>query len=713
VRALLDAARLVTLTGAGGAGKTRLALMVAGKLMGAYPEGLWLVELAPLADSALVVQAVVEAVGLREEPSRPLLATLIDHLQGRHALLVLDNCEHLVSACAELAAMLLQVCPHLRVLATSRETLEVPGETTYRVPSLGVPDLAHVPDPAQLARYAAVQLFVQRARSRRPDFSLSVQNAYAVAQVCVRLDGMPLAIELAAARVGSLSVEAIATRLADRFRLLTAGPRTAVPRQQTLRAALDWSYDLLSEGEQRLLERLAVFAGGCTLEAAEAVCGGGGIQHAAVVDLLGSLVNKSLVQPEEAAPGVEQGRYRLLETVREYGRERLASREDAPAVHERHASYYLALAEEAAPYLNGPDERLWLARLDAGRDNVRAALRWFLACGASVEGLRLAAALGWYWFKRDAQVESNVWLAQLLSLPDAAPGASRAKALVVAGRSAIARGDTAAAHHQLDAALALARQLADRAALAQALLWRGKLAIHLGDDREARALQEESLALFRALGDHWGVAEVLCHLGRAVTRTGDHALAQTHLEEVLTMARGAGERRHEACALEVLGEVAFARGEYADAGRMWQESLALNRDLGISMGLATVENFLGQLGVRQGNYATARAYYEDSLGHQQGWGALYWAIGSLAGLAAVAAAEGQAERALRLAGAATSLAEATALRPPGPEHEGLERAIDTARASLDEQTATAAWAAGQEMPLEQAIALALDAGPGA
>ena len=310
VRALLQgAARLVTLTGAGGAGKTRLALAVADVALSAYPDGVWLVELASLADPALVIGTVAQVLGLREEPHRPLLATLLAYLKDRHLLLVLDNCEHLVAACAEFVAALLQHCPRLRILATSRETLEVPGETTYRVPSLAVPDPAHLPDPEHLAAYAAVDLFVQRARSRRPDFTLSAQNAHAVAEICARLDGMPLAIELAAARVGSLPVDAIAARLDDRFRLLTGGPRTAVSRQQTLRAALDWSYDLLSEGEQRLLDRLSVFAGGCTLEAVEAVCSGAGIEAWEVLDLLGSLVNKSLVLLEDAGPAEEAGRY--------------------------------------------------------------------------------------------------------------------------------------------------------------------------------------------------------------------------------------------------------------------------------------------------------------------------------------------------------------------------------------------------------------------
>jgi predicted ATPase/transcriptional regulator with XRE-family HTH domain len=350
VRALLGAARLVTLTGAGGAGKTRLALAVARELLGDYPQGVWLVELAPLADPALVPQAVAQALGLREEAGQPILGTLLGHLKERHLLLVLDNCEHLVSACAELATALLRACPSVRILATSREGLGVAGERLYRVPSLAAPPLGHLPPPERLGGYAAVALFVARAQERRAGFTLSAQNAPAVAAVCAQLDGLPLAIELAAARVGSLPVEAIAGRLDDRFRLLTGGPRTALPRQQTLQAALDWSYDLLTEPEQRLLHRLVVFAGGWTLEAAEVMGAGDGVESWEVLDLLGGLVNKSLVLLDEDADAPDRvGRYRLLETVRQYGWERLGTSQEAARVRDRHLAYFLALAEEAAP----------------------------------------------------------------------------------------------------------------------------------------------------------------------------------------------------------------------------------------------------------------------------------------------------------------------------------------------------------------------------
>jgi len=384
VLALLGEARLVTLTGSGGVGKTRLALAAAEALVEQYPDGVWLVELAALAEDRLVAQTVLETLGTPEEPSRPMLATLTDYLQDRLLLLLLDNCEHLVGACAALVEAVLRRCPGVRVLTTSREGLDVAGEQRYRVPSLPVPNLAHLPPPERLAESAAVALFLARARERRPDFALTAQNARTVAHVCARLDGIPLAIELAAARVDSLGVEGLAARLDGCFRLLTGGPRTALPRQRTLRAALDWSYDLLTESEQLLLDRLSVFAGGWTLAAAEATCAGDGIEQWEILDLLGGLVGKSLVQAEEAGGAV---RYGLLETVRQYGRERLAASGAAGAVRDRHLAWYLALAEQAAPHLwAAADLGAWLDHLEAEHDNLRAALRWARERGGAAAG---------------------------------------------------------------------------------------------------------------------------------------------------------------------------------------------------------------------------------------------------------------------------------------------------------------------------------------
>jgi non-specific serine/threonine protein kinase len=407
VLALLDRAPLVTLTGAGGCGKTRLALTVAGSLLPEYPDGVWLVELAALVDPILVPQTVARVLGLQEQPGRTPLEMLTSYLKHRRLLLVVDNCEHLVGACADLAATLLRSCPQLRLLATSREALEVAGEALYRAPSLSMPDLAQLPSPDRLTQYEAVQLFLERAQARRADFTLTARNAQAVAQVCVRLDGMPLAIELAAARIGVLPVESIAARLDDRFRLLTGGPRTTLPRQQTLRATLDWSHDLLSRPEQALLRRLAVFAGGWTLEAAESVCAGDVVVEGEILDLLSALVNKSLVQAEGAD---SHHRYWLLETLRQYTLERLEAMGEEAAVQDLHLAYFLALAEEAEPQLRGPAQGCWLDRLEVEHDNLRLALGWALERHAEDGGLRLAGALWGFWSYRGHLAEGQGWL---------------------------------------------------------------------------------------------------------------------------------------------------------------------------------------------------------------------------------------------------------------------------------------------------------------
>jgi len=601
VLALLTEARLVMLLGSGGVGKTRLALAVASELVDRYPDGVWLVELAALAEGRLVARTVLETLGTREEGDRPWLETLTEHLREKGALLVLDNCEHLVGACAALAETVLRRCPGVRVLATSREALAVAGERRYRVPSLPVPNLAHLPPPERLAEAAAVTLFVERARERRPEFALTAQNARAVAEVCARLDGIPLAIELAAARVDSLGVEGIAARLDDRFRLLTGGPRTALPRQRTLRAALDWSYELLTASEQLLLDRLSVFAGGGTLAAAEAICAGvvagdplgadrpggypragdpaadslgrqrgDGIEGGEVLDLLGNLVSKSLVQVETRAGG--EVRYGLLETVRQYGRERLATAGAAEVVHNRHLAWYLSLAEELMPQQWGATKVTWLDRLEADHDNLRAALRWARERGAAEEGLRLAGALAGYWGDRCYLSEGLSWLED-----------------------------------------ALARDTGGTAARARALAGAGDLMAWQGNFGRGAALLEESLGLYRALGDSRGIALTLNQLGAAVERHGDCARATTLQEESLVLFRTLEEPVGVALALTELGRIAWVRGEYGRAVSHYEESLAYFREVGARDGVAYSLSNLACVLDRCGAHARAVALQEDAL----------------------------------------------------------------------------------------------------
>jgi predicted ATPase/class 3 adenylate cyclase len=702
----LATARLMTLTGTGGAGKTRLALQVAAGLVEAYPDGVWFVDLAPLADPALVPNTTAAVMGVHDSSERPATEALVGALRARRVLLVLDNCEHLLAACAQFADALVRGCPHLRVLATSRAPLGLIGETVHRVPSLAVPAQGQ-PEPLErLTQYEAVRLFVERAMAARSDFQVTNATAPALAEICWRLDGIPLAIELAAARVRVLGLEQIARRLDNRFRLLTGGSRTALPRQQTLRALVDWSHDLLGDVEKILLRRLSVFAGGWTLEATEAVCAGEDIAADEVLDLLGGLVDKSLVVAEElASRDVAAGevRYRLLETIRQYAAEKLQACGEGAAVRARHAAYYLELAETAWPHLARQEQLAWYARLEADLDNLRASLRWTMEQGAALEGLRLCGALFTLWALRGRATEGRAWFAGLLAVPAGqAATSARALALGYAGLLAHQQGDTAGGQRLMEEALALGRQLDDRGAMAWALLW----LVYPTEPRDPRERPnlEESLALYRALGDEWGIAEALHHLASLLAVQGEIALARTYLDEAEVVARRTGDRRHLGIVRQHLGGLSLAAGNLADAHRLAEEALALFRELGDLPDVVIQENDLGDLALRQGKYARARAWYAASLTHQQGWQPVPWTLASLCGLAAVALAQGDVEHALCLA-AATAAISAQAGYPLGA---AVEQTIAAAHATLDEREAAAAWAEGEAMTRERAIAYALE-----
>jgi predicted ATPase len=691
VARLVAAQRLVTLTGPGGTGKTRLALQAAAAVLDAYPDGVWLAELGALADPGNVPQAVAAAVGVREEPGRPLLATLTDALKPRRLLLVLDNCEHLVDACARLADALLRACPQVHLLATSREALGIAGETPRRVPSLALPDARQPPSAEAVAHSEAVRLFAERAATAAPGFAVTAENAAAVVAICRRLDGIPLALELAAARVRVLPPQQLAARLEDRFRLLTGGSRTAPPRQQTLRATLDWSYALLSEPERALFERLAVFAGGWTLEAAEAVGADPEeewIGAGEVLDLLTRLVDKSLVVVAEAQPG-GTARYRLLETVRQYGGQRLAAGGAGPgaidAVRRRHAAHYLALAEQAAPHLTGPHQLVCLARLEAEQDNLRAALRWYLDGQDAPAGLRLAEALWGYWYLRHRSAEAGAWCAELLTASRTeAAGTLRARALRLAGIVKGNAGDAAGASRLLEEGLAVARLAGDDAQLARTLTALGFVGRARGDYAAARRHLEEALAICRRLGDRWGVVDNLSHLARLLHWQGEDAAARTALGELQVLGRQLGDRRLAAVALEDLGELAGAAGDPAEARRLLEASLDGYRELGDLVGVASVQILLGRVALRGARPAAAQEWFVAGLRAAQASGYFWRAVEGLEGLAAVAAAESQPARALRLAGAAAALRDAAELRPSPAEAEELARWLAPARAALED-----------------------------
>lgn len=494
VKSLLGKTQLLTLTGSGGCGKTRLALQVAAEVLESFPDGAWSVELAALADPALVPQSVAQALNVSEAAGKPLLQTLVDYLKAKHLLLVLDNCEHVLEACARLADALLRNCPLVQMLASSREALGIAGEQTYRIPPLSLPDARQMQTVESVTQYEAVRLFIARALSVQPQFTITNANAPALAQLCVRLDGIPLAIELAAARVRSLSVEEINGKLDNRCRLLTGGSRTALPRQQTLRALIDWSYDLLNAQEKVLLCRLAVFAGGWTLEAAEAVGIGDEVEEWEVLDLLTSLADKSLLVAEQ-----EQGqtRYRLLETIRQYARDRLIESGDVEKVRERHQAFFVAFAEEAAPHLRGREQAAWIHRLETEHDNLRAALEW----RSDEASLRMVGVIWQLWGVRGYLSEGRTRLTSALAGTDAqARTRLRARALNGAGGLAWSQGDYLA----------------------------------------AQALHEEALTIQRALGNEWGVASCL---GSDTYSQGNYPAARILYQEALELGKELGTSR--------------------------------------------------------------------------------------------------------------------------------------------------------------------------
>ncbi|HEU5103410.1 MAG TPA: BTAD domain-containing putative transcriptional regulator [Roseiflexaceae bacterium] len=707
---------LLTLTGTGGCGKTRLALEVAGDLVGEYSDGVWLVELAGLADGALLPQAVASALGVREEAQRPLTPTLVDALRSRALLLVLDTCEHLIEPCAQLAQTLLSTCPQLRILATSREALGLAGETAWLVPSLDLPEPHHLQALTELSRVEAVRLFVERAAAALPTFMLTQENAAAVAQVCRRLDGIPLAIELAAARVKVVSVETLAARLDDSVRLLTAGSRTALPRQQTLRATIDWSYDLLSEPERALFQRLAVFAGGWTLEAADAVCAGASVAVNDVLDLLAHLVDKSLVVVDRPPSGAV--RYRLLEPIRQYAHMKLMEAAEAPATRQQHAHFFLALTEQAEPQLAGAEQVTWLNRLEQEHDNLRAALQWFIERGEAAPGLRLGEALWRFWRTRGHLTEGRACLAELLALPtrsispesgadEADWPAARAKALIAAGDLAAEQDDYATAHALLEEGLTLGWKLADERHIARALGGLAILALAQGDDARAATLYEESLTLSRKAGDQHLIAGILDGLGVVALNQGDEARAVPLVEESLALYRDLGDTRGIADALRSLGWLALNRGDLARAAPLLEESLALYRQQGYPQYIAWALRSLGSVALLQGHTERAAALCVESLTLGRKVGDRYIIAWCLEDVAGVALAQGDPLQAVRLLGAAEGLRATIGAQLLTFDRARYERIVAAVRAALEAAAFAAAWAAGRALPLEQAIAEAL------
>ena len=635
--------RLVTLTGPGGVGKTRLALQVGAELLDHFTDGVFLVSLASIRDPALVPPTLAQALGVREVAGQSLLATLQHELRDRHLLLLLDNFEQVIGA-APLVADLLERCPRLQALVTSRAVLRLSGEYDFPVPPLTLPDPAHPPALERLTQYEAVRLFLERAQAARADFAVTNETAPAVAELCHRLEGLPLAIELAAARVRLFSPPALLARLERRLPLLTGGPRDRPARQQTMRAAIAWSYDLLDPAEQALFRRLAVFVGGWTIEAAEAVATAAGPLALDLLAGLESLLDKSLLRStgaDEATP-----RFGMLEVIREYGLEQLEAGSEAETTRRAHAAWHLALAERAAPALDGPDQVAWLARLEQEHHNLRAAFDWLLAEGDAEAALRLGGLIWRFWEIRGHFGEGRARLAQALAHPAAsAPTPARAKALSAAGNLAYRQGDFQAARTLHQECLAIWRLAGDRAGAASALNNLGLISHRQGDFAAARAFHEQSLAIRRELGDERGLAVTLTSLANVLREQGDYGGARSLLDEGLAIKERLGDRQGVAITLNNLAILAARQGDYPRARALFEQSLAIRRELGDRWGIAAALENLGCVACEEGDYAAAQPLFEESLAIRQELGDR-WGIGqSLSNLGAVACWHGDAEAA--------------------------------------------------------------------
>ena len=707
IQRLLGNTRLLTVTGPGGIGKTRLAMQAATQQIDAYPDGVWLVELAGLTVSALLAQAVATALGIREEPGGPPLEHVAEVLRYRHMLVVLDNCEQLVAECAALVHHLLGRCAGLRVLATSREPLGLTGERVHRLTSMAHTDAMH--------------LFVERATAHGP-FTLTEQTVAAVDEVCRRLDGLPLAIELAAARVTALSVVEIAARLHDQFRLLVRSSRAAPPRHRTLLAALDWSYGLLSEAERRLFDGLCAFAGGCSLEAAKAVCTGYGLAEDEILDLLAQLVEKSLVLAEPTPSG--STRYRLLESLRAFGLEHLADQGELERLQARHAAFCVDLAEQAAPALVGPDQASWLDRLEREHDNLRAALAWSLEQPPDAgPALRLAGALFRFWRAHGHLAEGRTWLARALdrdarlgSASSPATKQARLRALQGSGVLARQQGDYHAGEALFVASLALARELKDVVATADSLYWLGSTLFRLGDDQRARALAEESLALWRQLGNPGGAVrrplEILANLAMV---SGDYEQAIALHEERLRYAREAADTLGVARIHCYLGMLAGEQGQYERATRLLEASYRTSEELDSPEGVARALASLAWVARAQGDAARAKQQFSQSLALFHKLGATWGIAECLAGLARLATDGAQFDMAARLFGTAAMLRETHSIRlgsdqmaerAAGARAVTEQRDLETVRAALGTHRFEALWQAGRELTVDDAVTLA-------
>jgi predicted ATPase len=696
--------RLVTVTGPGGIGKSHFAIELAREMSEEFSSGVYFVALAAVSDASLIPATIAQTLGVRESGGQTALESLKEHLRksfGAPLLLLIDNFEHLVAA-APLLSELLALAPGLKILVTSRAALRVHDENEFPLPPLSVPDRKATPSVQALSQYPAIALFVQRAAAVKPDFGLTEENASAVVEICARLDGLPLAIQLAAARIKVLPPSAMRTRLASRLQLLTSGARDLPARQQTLRQAIDWSYDLLSEPEQKLFRRLSVFVGGFTLEAAESVCDTKQDLGLDMLDGMASMVDKSLVRQMEQADA--EPRFAMLETLREYGVEKLSASGEEAATRRAHAAYCLVLAEEGAGENADGEQKEWIERFETEHDNFRAALDWLTGTHNAEWGLRLGLALFRFWEGREHFTEGRERFGKLLRLDEAAAANNaRVRILFAAGVLAGAQSDYAAAEKLLKESLEIARSLEDKRSLAVSLNALAVVMRDKGDLVVSAAMFEESLALWKELGDGLAVARGLSNLATVAKSQGNHGQASALYEECLAIFREVGDRTGIAWALNHQGDVLREQGDVATARSLYEQSLATFRELNDRWGIAGSLADLGNLTREQGDYAASDALYRESLALFQGLGHKRGIARVLESFAASAAARAQPERALRLAGVAAALRQTLGAPATAAEQAKLEQSLEPARRGLTTAASRTAWLEGWVMPVEMAV----------
>jgi predicted ATPase/serine/threonine protein kinase len=726
---LLTKSRILTLTGTGGTGKTRLSLHLASQLVEKFSGGVWLVELAALSDPSLVIQAIATVLGLSEQPGKTLLGLVSEYLRREQVLMVLDNCEHMLAECARVVNYLTQSCPDLVVLATSREGLGINGEIAYQVPSLGLPrpSEATLPPPEKLLEYAAIRLFVERAKATNPGFELSLQNAPAVVQICQRLDGIPLALELAAARVKVITVEQINTRLGDRFRLLVGGSRTALPRQQTLRALIDWSYEMLTRNEQLLWQRLSVFSGGWSLEAAERVCAGGEIEEFEILDLLFQLANKSLIVASEEATASSGMRYSLLETIRHYGWEKLEQSGELNRVRDRHLAYFKEMAQSLAPKVTGPGQTEALAQLEGEHDNIRSALEWSLTSTEQrlpatrlEKGLELAIAVARFWTIRNYWSEGERWLARIVATTRAGElekSSNFAYALSAQGNLARERCDYTGGLACQEESLALFQQLGEPQGMAMAHHGIALINWSQGAYTNMGYHFQECLTLNQTLGNQRGLA--MANLGLAIADYNQRHLlaAATNCQQAIRLFEIVDDKWGLAVAVKNLGLVFYSRGDSATAQNYFQKSLSLSQQIGYRVGIITSLLNLGLLAQEKGNYKEAFDFYQKSLAETLALGQQFVTARTLTALAGLVEALGYHRGGstepttdetnpeclkiiARLSGASSALLSSINGVLEQPEYDIYNRVLQAARGGLKEEEFTGLFYEGQTTPVE-------------